>query len=151
MVGDGKIQCLSAPINIGPNNSDQSGNYLNASSAPSTAVIDSITESSATSTGLGGGHDSVSVSKQSQPTSRMTSPINLFFNRDSGDQGQRALSLTNTTSDHDGNSKDGNDSDSSEVNKGSTILHYQIPFVLHCFRKKSSSQERTLFKKLQMA
>ena len=41
MVGDGKIQCLSAPINIGHNNSDQSGNYLNASSAPSTAVINS--------------------------------------------------------------------------------------------------------------
>ena len=55
----------------------------------------------------------------------MTSPINLFFNRDSGDQGQRALSLTNTTSDHDGNTKDGNGSESLQGNKG-TIISFSI-------------------------
>ena len=93
MVGVGESECLSAPNNIGFNNSDQSGNHLNGSSAPSMAVIDSVTESRAPSTtGLTGARDSVSVSKQSQATSSMTStPINIFFNRDSGEQGQRAV------------------------------------------------------------
>jgi hypothetical protein len=56
----------------------------------------------------------------------MTSPINLIFSRDSGDQGQRALSLTKASSVHDYNSKDGSDCDSSEVNKGAVISFFHL-------------------------
>ena len=124
MGGENGIQHLAPPINIGDNERENSGVALNPAVAPSIPVLDSVTVSSATSTGLPAEGDSVTASTQRNLTSHLNSSINVFFSGDSGEQGQRALSLTSTTGVHNNSRKDGNDSDSSRVNKGALISFF---------------------------
>jgi hypothetical protein len=122
MVGDNHGNQPSTPtMNIGNNVTENSGPRLNPALTPSKPMSDSVTSTSAVVPAVG---DSVPESTQSKPSSNITSSVHLFFSGDSGEQGQRALSITKTTSVNDNNSKDGNDCDSSEVNKGAVISFF---------------------------